>query len=248
MYRNGLKKLLIKSRLFAIANLVIRWTNRQCLNAEKDFFRALVPKDGVVFDVGANRGQSSQIFLLAGFHVVAFEPNKSLHSEMLQRCLWAKKLSLHDTACSPTVGKAILYQKSYDELSSFDPLWQGDTLAKIEVATSTLDIQMQKHGRPHYCKIDVEGHESSVLAGLSEPIDLISFEFHTDSDGIARLQTCLKLIHSLGPYCFNLRFERAALQFSEFLSSEKLVDCVSNAETNSRFSYGEIFARLKRHE
>ena len=47
----------------------------------------------------------------------------------------------------------------------------------VEVAVTTLDELIAAHGDPAFCKIDVEGFEADVLAGLSRPLRALSFEY-----------------------------------------------------------------------
>ena len=44
---------------------------------------------------------------------------------------------------------------------------------------TTLDRLIELHGEPAFIKIDVEGLEAEVLAGLSRPVPALSFEFTT---------------------------------------------------------------------
>ena len=46
----------------------------------------------------------------------------------------------------------------------------------VPVDTTTLDDLISKHGLPEFIKIDVEGNEKNVLAGLTQAIKFISFE------------------------------------------------------------------------
>ena len=45
------------------------------------------------------------------------------------------------------------------------------------VSITTLDRLIDGHGAPAFCKIDVEGFELEVLQGLSQPLNVLSFEF-----------------------------------------------------------------------
>jgi hypothetical protein len=60
---------------------------------------------------------------------------------------------------------------------------------------TTLDSLIIRHGIPRFIKIDVEGFEAQVLAGLSQPVDALSFEFTTIQRDVAlaALDRCVTL-------------------------------------------------------
>jgi len=47
----------------------------------------------------------------------------------------------------------------------------------LKVPVTTLDALIAAHGVPRFCKIDVEGAEPDVIAGLSRPLPALSFEY-----------------------------------------------------------------------
>ena len=64
-----------------------------------------------------------------------------------------------------------------------------------------MDDLIARHGRPAFCKIDVEGFEVAILSGLTSPIPVISFEFTREF--FVDAKTCMDCILSIGPAAFN---------------------------------------------
>jgi hypothetical protein len=63
---------------------------------------------------------------------------------------------------------------------------------------TTLDQLVARFGEPAYIKIDVEGFEDSVLAGLSHPVNALSFEFTPEY--LEATASCLSRVAALGRY------------------------------------------------
>ena len=66
----------------------------------------------------------------------------------------------------------------------------------IQVATITLNTLIKIFGKPDEIKVDVEGFEFNVLKGLSQKVDLVSFEWSEESIDV--LQGCLGCLQNLG--------------------------------------------------
>ena len=66
---------------------------------------------------------------------------------------------------------------------------------------TTLDVLIERHGLPRFVKIDVEGFEDEVLAGLTRPLPALSFEFTTIQREVA--YAAIERLVRGAPYAFN---------------------------------------------
>ena len=151
-------------------------------------------KGDLVFDIGANRGYKTDIFLRLGAQVVAAEPDKVnqeiLRESFLNYRLVRKPVVIVGKAVSDKIGSHVMWvEEPGSAKNTLNPKWV-ETLrtdksrfgkivefaGKAEVETITLEELVRLHGLPFYIKIDVEGHETSVLRGLRSIVPFVSFE------------------------------------------------------------------------
>jgi FkbM family methyltransferase len=174
--------------------------DRQIINnrrKEVEFYRKVLRglnKGSWIFDIGANQGHKSDVFLRLGARILAIEPDPSnqkiLKQKFLDYRLKKKPVTIVGKAVSDKSGRATflvdepgsakntLNQKWADSLRS-DPSRFGKTLAfkgRSEVETVTLEDLIHLYGKPYYVKIDVEGHEVNVLKGMQTAVPFLSFE------------------------------------------------------------------------
>ena len=186
---------------------------------EVSFFRETLQglqAGDLVFDIGANQGHKTGIFLRLGARVVAVDPDRSnqeiLRQNHLSYRLGTRPVVIVGKAVSdangigtfwmdaPGSAKNTLNKKWVDTLKT-DSSRFGDTLAfaeSIEVETITLDELIRQHGQPFYIKIDVEGHEPGVLRGLHTPVRYVSFEVNLP-EFRAEAVECVELLQRLEP-------------------------------------------------
>ncbi len=188
--------------------------------SEVDFYRNLLAgfREGdVVFDVGANHGYKTDIFLRLGARVVSIEPDEAsqqiLRQNFQQYRLEKKPLVIVNQAVSdkssiermwidvPGSAKNTLSKKWADTLRD-DPTRFGQTLSFgvwKNVETTTIAQLITRCGWPFFIKIDVEGHELNVLRGMQKAVPYLSFEVNLPefrSEGLECVRVLARLARS----------------------------------------------------
>lgn len=178
------------------------------------FHTQFVRPDDLVFDIGAHVGDRTASFRRLGARVIAVEPQplcvrsiRALYDDDDQvtvveaACGTATGLlELHINSANPTVSTV---SPHFVQAADGAENWQGQVWdARLTVPATTLDILIAEHGLPAFIKIDVEGFEDAVLAGLSHPLPALSFEFTTVARAVA--QRALDRAVALGFTRFNL--------------------------------------------
>jgi FkbM family methyltransferase len=132
----------------------------------------LVPRDRMAIDVGANRGLYSYALARYAREVHAFEPHPLL-ARLTERLMRGRAV-LHRCALSDRNGSRVFHVPErpggadWHLVATLEEVPPGRKHRRIEVETRTLDsFGFRGVG---FLKIDVEGHERSVLAGARETI------------------------------------------------------------------------------
>ncbi|HEY5794243.1 MAG TPA: FkbM family methyltransferase [Bosea sp. (in: a-proteobacteria)] len=223
-------------------------------NAAMDALYARFLRPGeLAFDVGAHVGDRVSSFRRLGARVVALEPQpgparvlRLIHGRDPQVTLIQAACGDHDgtitlriNSANPTVSTA---SNAFIGAARGAGGWEGQVWDhEIAVRCTTLDSLIARHGLPALLKIDVEGFEAHVLAGLTRRVPVISFEFTTIQRDVA--EACLALLETLGPYRFNVALgESQRLEFDDPASAEAMGGYLRTLphEANS----GDVYAVL----
>lgn len=239
-----------------VRDLYWKISNRECIDTrtrQVEFYRNLL--DGfragdLVFDVGANVGEKTDVFVRLGARVVAVEPDehnqeilrgKFLRYRLRPKPVWIVGNAVSDKVSVETMwidgpGSALntLSQKWVDALrvdrDRFDRNVDALEFAeKRTVQTTTIEHLTAQHGVPFFVKIDVEGHELSVLKGLQCAVPYLSFEVNLPEFRQEGLQ-CLEVLGSLSPAGkFNYTADCSrGLLLEQWVDSQALAHLVSS--------------------
>jgi FkbM family methyltransferase len=164
----------------------------------------MISEQATIVDVGANRGQAACFFhrLLPKARMVAVEANPDL-VPLLERKTRNFAIKILPYALSESSGSLPFYQCLFDEVSTLEPPNLNSQYLKfkakvlmveseamytvVHVKTLTLDQLVAEQNLPSIdiLKIDVEGHEASVLLGAQRTLSrqlarTIQLESHSD--------------------------------------------------------------------
>ena len=221
--------------------------------AMRRFYAGLLRPGDLVFDIGAHVGSRTRVFRAIGARVVALEPNPML-AAFLARPLPKEGIVLASEAVGAEPGVLRLrISRRHPTVSSGAPGWidaAGRTAGFRAVAwdetaivpVTTLDRLIAAYGRPDFVKIDVEGMEPAILAGLSSPLPLLSFEYlPAVRDGAF---ASIDRLSALGLYRFNrVEGERQRFVSAEWGDADAMRAILAALPANA--SSGDIYARLE---
>ncbi|MFQ4140770.1 FkbM family methyltransferase [Chlorogloeopsis sp. ULAP02] len=216
---------------------------------EVAFFSKLLEPDCLCFDVGANIGEKTEVLFRSGARVVAFEPQLDCMRKLEARCYNDRnKLYVCKKALGAEAGEAVLNVHEFRGQASLHENWGEGTLTQsLQVPVITLDHAITEFGKPSYCKIDVEGWELEVLKGLTQPIPLLSFEYHLNQKhDIDNALACLDYLSQFGDLSINITPSSRLNSFTyqKWMSLEKFLRFFPNGfQGHEEYSYGDIYIR-----
>ena len=215
-----------------------------------DFYAQFISNGDLVFDIGANHGDRTEIFVEMGARVVAIEPIQSLAAR-LKDIFRYSQVNVEAVGVGSAFGTLPLHVCTTAEMSSFsDQFIESQRVRGTEfkwdevrmVPLVTLDSLIHKYGAPQFVKIDVEGFESEVLAGLTQPLKSLSFEIRP-ADLAERIGSCIQRLTSLGEYEFNVSVEESlSWELPRWANGSAVLNLVSNLP-RSGWHYADIYAR-----
>jgi len=228
----------------------IPWRQR----AMRNLYAGFVTTGDVVFDIGAHAGNRTRGFAALGCRVIAVEPQPDFARLMRTIFRASPRVEVMEVAVGARPGKAALsISERTPTVTTLAADWRDARSREqdfggvrwnrqVEVETTTLDLLITRWGMPAFVKIDVEGAEPAVLAGLTQPVPALSFEYVPAA--LMEVRACVNRLGALGRYVFNWSAgESFRLESPSWLTPDDLLARLATPGGPRRS--GDVYARLR---
>lgn len=220
-------------------------------------YREFLRPGDLAFDIGAHVGNRTRCFRGLGARVVAVEPQPDFAAWLHWQFRSDPGVTVVAAALGATPGKATLHiswwtptvttlSRGWTEQVRQEPGFAGVAWpGRCEVSVTTLDDLIARHGRPRFCKLDVEGSEAQALRGLSSPIPALSLEYLPAAIEVAL--EAVERLAELGTYRFNVtQGERLRWLWPDWRGARATVSWLGRREPEE--PSGDVWARLEAGE
>jgi FkbM family methyltransferase len=257
------KSLLLNSPLGRVMGPLIQWRRDRLAReqfwriTEADqlragFYSRFMKAGDLVFDIGANVGERSKAFLMAGASVVAVEPQKRCAEALRVHFRNRREFRVVECALGAEPGEAEMRIASSSTMSSLSKDWirsvteshrmGGTKWDRTElVPVRTLDALIAEYGVPQFAKVDVEGYENEVLKGLSRPIPAMSLEFTPEY--FRAIEECVQRLCLLGTPRFQISLgESMQFHLSAWVEGDRILDELKRV---ARDAFGDLYVNFE---
>lgn len=214
------------------------------------FYKQFIKAGDLCFDIGANSGERTDVFLKLSANVICLEPQSKCLNVLKEKYKYNANVTLVNAALGSKEGEAELmlcdetdecstlstdFVRTYTGVSNFH--WNK----KEKVNVLTLDSLCASYGMPKLCKVDVEGYESEVFKGMTKGIEIICFEFNYPL--ITDTIRCLEILTLIGNYeCNFIEYERMDLILNKWMGIKEFKERIKELIKPNVLT-GEIIVR-----
>ena len=234
-----------------LRSIRIYYGDRSRAAAMDRLYSGLVRRGDLVFDIGAHVGDRVASFHRLGARVVAVEPQRAMVRVL--KLFYGRRVAVEEAAVGRSAGStSMMINADNPTVSTLSPAfvcaargasgWETQRWTRsAEVAVTTLDALIRKHGAPAFIKLDVEGFEAEALAGLTRAVKALSFEFTTIQRDVAL--ACIARCVALGYARFNAALDESqTLVHADWVGGDEIARWVSGLPHAA--NSGDIYAAL----
>jgi FkbM family methyltransferase len=233
-FNNSYAYFLLRQSIFYSIYFKYRYPiHHESIKAEDQLYANLIkkylPKNSLIFDLGANMGQLSKVFVDCGAKTIAVEPDPTnlRHLAVIKK----NNLIIEPKAISDFDGPSSFFIADNHALSS---LINDTNESRKEVIVECISLKnlIAKYGKPDFIKLDIEGSEEAVLLNLDLPIKFIAYEVNRPNKSTTLINIITHLVSLSASYKFNLSQNDKSLLFEEFVEKEEIENYLVNNEVN----------------
>jgi FkbM family methyltransferase len=157
------------------------------------------------FDIGANIGRWSMENIDRCDKIIAIEASPITFKLLSENCKHSRIALLNFAACNNDGKDITFYHANAHTISTINKDWLTSPDSRfynytgyqeITCKTITIDKLIEIYGKPELIKIDVECGEYECITSLTQKVDLLCFEWSSETNSITF--KCIDYLASLG--------------------------------------------------
>jgi FkbM family methyltransferase len=156
------------------------------------------------FDIGSNIGKWSLSNIESCDKIISVEASPITFGRLVEHCKHDRIVLLNYAVCDNSGKDIAFYQAECDTLSTINKDWLSDDTSRfynypysvITCKTIGIDTLIEQYGLPDLIKIDVEGGEFECIRSLTQKVNLLCFEWASETNMITF--NCMDYLFGLG--------------------------------------------------
>ena len=200
------------------------------------------------FDIGSNIGKWSLSNINQCDKIISIEASPITFKKLVDTCNHNRIILLNYAVCNNNGNDITFYQADWDTLSTINKEWLTNESSRfynhpyIEITckTITIDKLIEQYGLPDLIKIDVEGGEYECIRSLTQKVNLLCFEWASETNSITL--NCIDYLHTLGYTQYYIQMEdNYTFRPSDFYDISTIKTNISN--TIPKKDWGMIWCK-----